>query len=178
MITKIKTKKFLIVILCLALLGAGAGAYYFKNKDNKQATSPSSDGVNYNPPTEQEKKEAEENKKSIDEREEQANSQSDPSYPKKVTPVIVSYGQVNNDIKVSSRVPGIFESSGTCTLTLSKAALKVTQTKTAVQNVSEMSCGAITVSRNKLSAGIWTAQVSYSSSKASGESQTVKVEVK
>lgn len=174
----IKNKKYLILILVTLLALSGGALAYIKNRGNKNSDTTTTDAnINYSPPTDQEKKDAEDNKKIIDERESQRTS-SEKSSHKTVKPVIVSYGQVNDAVKVSARVPGVFEGDGTCTLTLTKNGVKVSQNKNASQNVSEMSCGFISISRSKLTAGDWSATVSYKSSKTSGTSASVVVEVK
>lgn len=172
----IKNKKLLLTLTTIAILvGASAGVYYFKHKHNPDNT-PSGNGINYGPPNAAEKQESADAKKAIDERQARIDSQPQTSL-KKVTPLIVSYAQASNAVKVSARVPGIFEESGTCTLTLSKNGVNVTQNKAATQNVSEMSCGFISIERSKLSSGIWSATVTYSSKDAGGTSSPASIEV-
>lgn len=152
---------------------AGGGIYYVKHRNTPSNTG---DGINYGPPTSQEKQDAENNKKTIDQRVSQQNSASSPA-KKTVTPIIVSYGQAAGYVKVSARVPGILENSGKCTLTLKMGGESVSQSKDATPNVSEMSCGFISIARSKLSAGTWTATVSYSSSRAKGVSEPQDIDV-
>lgn len=172
--TKIKNKKTLVILMIVVLFGALGGFYYLKHKNNDNTAG---SGINYGPPTQAEKKDSEDNKKTIDERENQSTNASSSKF-KAVTPVIASYGQTNTAVEVSARVPGVLEESGTCTLTLAKGSVKVVGSRTASPNVSEMSCGFISIARSKLSAGNWSATVSYSSSKARGTSSPVNIEVK
>lgn len=172
----IKNKKLLLTLTTIIILAvAAAGVYYVKHKHNTDNT-PSSGGINYGPPTNAEKQESADAKKAIDERQAKIDSQPQTS-SKKVVPLIVSYGQDGNVVKVSARVPGIFEESGTCTLTLSKDGVNVTQSKAATQNVSEMSCGFISIERSKLSSGTWSATVTYSSKDAGGTSSPTSIKV-
>lgn len=173
--TVLSKKTIVISILVLAGLSFGGYTYYKNHQNNKP-----DDGINYNPPTKQEKKETEDfKKKLIDEQNaKNQNTKTDSSGKKVVTPQIVSYGQTNTAVEVSARVPGIFEDSGTCTLTLTKGSVTVTQNKQASPNVSEMSCGFISISRSKLSSGSWSAKVTYTSSKAHGASEPKVIAVK
>lgn len=96
---------------------------------------------------------------------------------KTVVPTITSLEQTDNYVEVSSRVPGIFENSGTCELILSKNTKEVKKTQMATPNVSEMSCGFMKISRSNLTPGNWDMYVSYSSKKASGSSEYINIEV-
>ncbi|HEX5798189.1 MAG TPA: hypothetical protein VFX79_02435 [Candidatus Saccharimonadales bacterium] len=178
-----KTKIIILSIVALALLGGGVAAYYYRYVDKDKAETADTthnDNINYSPPTEQEKKETEEHKKSLAEDKAPTNNPTgnSPSTKKSVTPVIVSYGQASGNVEVSARVPGVIESNGTCKLTLTKGSDSVSQSKKATPNASDTSCGFISIPRSKLSSGSWSAKVSYSSSKAEGVSaaKTIKVQ--
>lgn len=174
---KIKDHKLALVSSVVILVLAGAGAfYYFKHKsDNQPQIDPVTGGaINYGPPTAQDTADINNEVNS----DQQAQDKYTKPKGKSVTPVIVSYGQTKDGVEVSARVPGIVEDGGTCTLTLTKGSDKVTASKKAVSNVSEVSCGFITISNSKLSPGNWSATVSYSSDKYTGTSDKVTVEVK
>jgi hypothetical protein len=53
----------------------------------------------------------------------------------------------------------------------------VSATKPGTSNVTNTSCGQLTIAGSELSTGVWTATVSYSSSASSGSSEPVQVEV-
>jgi hypothetical protein len=61
---------------------------------------------------------------------------------------------------------------------MTRGSVKVTGSRAATPNVSDMSCGFIGIKRSQLSAGNWTATITYKSKTAAGVSspQTVKVE--
>lgn len=182
-------KKWVIGLAVLLAIVAGAAvyAYSYSNSNNtsdkpakhKSSGSPqpdSSKDVNLNPPTNQDKTDAEKHKDEI--ANPPATSAPPSSQPKKVTPIITSWGQSNGNVEVAARVPGIFENGGNCTLTLQKGSQKVTGSKTGKENVSEVSCGFIPIARSSLSAGDWVATVNYSSAKAEGASQPKTITVK
>jgi hypothetical protein len=100
---------------------------------------------------------------------------------KQVTPTITAYGQPagpSSEFKLNGFVPGIIESDGTCTLTLTKGETVVTVDKGALQNAQNTSCGQLVVPFEKLSTGTWQAVLSYESSMSSGPSATTQVEIK
>lgn len=172
-----KNKILMLAVLSL-LLVVGASAYYLN--DRKDTATPPSDvtqaegeKINFNPPTENEKKQTEEFKKNLETQPEQGPQ----STGKTVKPVITSYGVYGGDVEVASRVPGAFEGSGTCTLKLSMGGKVVSKSRKAIQNVSEMSCGFITIPTSQLSSGTWSATVSYKSQELSGTSAAVNIRV-
>jgi hypothetical protein len=80
-------------------------------------------------------------------------------------------------VYVSGYLEGVVEDDGTCTLTLTKDGQSVSATKPGTSNVTNTSCGQLTIAGSELSTGAWTATVSYSSSASSGSSEPVQVEV-
>lgn len=170
---KIVTNKYILAALALLVLSVAALYWFNKSKDNNNAQNSATSDTQM--PEENESAGNTQNQSSEDN---SGNSESPTdSELKPVTPVIASWGQGSGTVEVSARVPEIIESSGTCTLTLKKDSKVVTQEKKATPNVSEMSCGFISVPRSKLSSGAWSAEVSYKSSKAEGNSEPKNIEV-
>jgi hypothetical protein len=96
-----------------------------------------------------------------------------------VTPQLTYYGW-NADIggvEAGGIVQGVVESVGTCTLTLTQDSTEVDVSAEAVDNVTSMSCPAMTVPRNRLEPGTWQATLSYESGTSRGVSDAVEVEV-
>ncbi len=178
--TKIKklNKKLLIIGVLALLIFAGGLALYLSNRTNNSEqveTNPTAqEEINLSPPTEEDIKEAETHKEQL------AQASGNPALPAngKVTPVITSWGQANEKVEVAARVPGVLEEGGTCTLTLKKDSVARSATSQAIANVSEVSCGFIAISRSTLTAGEWSATVSYSSPKANGVSEAKSITVK
>jgi hypothetical protein len=71
----------------------------------------------------------------------------------------------------------VVEESGSCTLKLTSGGRSVTGSMTALTDASTMSCGGLTVPRDKLSSGTWTAVVLYESATSVGTSAPVEVVV-
>lgn len=155
----------------LLLLLIGGGSYIGLKDDNAPKNDANQtaeeDYINLDPPTEEEKTETEENKKSI--------SEDSPAPPasnngkKQVTPVITSADRS----EVRAYVTGIFEDGGTCTATATKGAQVKTATSSGFADFNKTTCAPITIS---LPDGGWSIVVSYSSSTAEGKSQPYEVD--
>lgn len=170
--TRLSKRPLLVVGVALALL-IGGGLIYNQLRGSQYANEPSAsdtqsgDYVNLNPPTEQEKQDAEENKKALAE---------EPSPP---APTSNGKKQVNPEItyadhsEVRAYVPGIFEEGGTCTATATKGTQTETASSKGFKNVSYTQCEPIEWS---LPSGVWSVVVSYSSSTAQGKSEPIDVE--
>lgn len=168
----IKNKRNLIIIIAtLLLLGGVAGAFILKNKNKPSGIGP--DGINYNPPTEAEKKETEQFKKDLEAR--TNNQTNNASSQANVTMTYLTY----QDNKVSSAgfINNVFEDGGTCTLTLTKGSAKVSAASTGLQDVNKTTCPSISIERSKLQSGEWSAVLSYSSSTISGSSSARSINV-
>ncbi|OGL30394.1 hypothetical protein A3F37_00770 [Candidatus Saccharibacteria bacterium RIFCSPHIGHO2_12_FULL_41_12] len=139
----------------------------------KTAPPPVQGGINYGPPTEQEKKETEQFKeKQAAENRNSTITESTPGQIKPVTPIISSWGQnpQTKDVRVVGFVPGIYEAGGICTFTMQNNAKKVTKTTTASKDAQTTSCGAVTFPYGELSAGTWNITLNYSSASSTGNS--------
>ncbi len=148
---------------------------------HKKTPSSNGTGINYGPPTKQEKEETQAHKDSLGQNDNSGTTAPPSSGQKKsVTPVISSWGQnlQTQDVEISGYVAGVFEEGGTCTATLSKDNQKVSESKQATINAQNVSCGFISISRSKLSAGNWIVTLAYSSGSAQGNSQNQTLEVK
>lgn len=178
-----KNYKKIVVFSILVLLIAGGLVFAFVSKkqtasdDSGKATGTINgpNSINLDPATENDIKENDQRKEDLTKDQEAGSN--DTTNPKIVKPIITSSEIYENNAEVVSRVPNILEESGKCTLTLTKGSSKVEQSKNAVPNVSEMSCGLIKIPTSKLSSGNWSVVVSYSSKKYSGKSDITNLKV-
>lgn len=166
MIKNKNTKLKLVAIACIiAILGLGAS--FLLNRGTRQIktdqSSTVSSGINYGPPTEQEKAETEVHKNSLGESSQPTNTSNG---KKQVAPIITSVDKR----EISAYISGVFEEGGTCTATLTKDGKTVTKTSIGFGNVSYTSCEPITVD-GSLDKGSWSVVVSYDSKAAEGQSQ-------
>jgi hypothetical protein len=167
----------IIGLLMLGKSGVINLPFIFKNDD--QTKNEDINVINYSPPTEEEKKETEEFKHSQGSNKPNNNPE-EPAKTENVAPFITAWGQnlETQDVEVSGYVPGIVESGGICTLSLSKGEQTVTESKAAIADAKNVSCGIIAIEKSRLSTGVWSAVLSYSSDAVTGKSKPVEVTVK
>lgn len=137
------------------------------NQPSQDNSSGSNDDINLEPPTEQEKQEAQTHKQSLTENQTNPTSQPE-SGEKKVTPIITYADRYT----VRAYVPGVFEDGGKCTATATNGSQTKTASSAAFANVSYTNCKPISWS---LPSGSWSVVVSYSSDSAHGKSSTYEV---
>jgi hypothetical protein len=178
------TKKIILVLLGVALASALAyGVYtqYYKGDADNTNTS-AEEAINFDPPTEEEKAEADAHKDEVVRRQEiESNSQENSSGPKKNADVTLSswpstVGK-NQNVEVNGFVSNVYENGGTCTLTLKKSGQTAKKNQTARKDAQTTTCGLISMPRASVSPGTWKATITYSSKTASGVSQTVNIKV-
>ncbi len=176
--TKIKNRRLLyLTVLAIFVLIGSFFVYEFVHNNNENPTSPvvTNDGIKYEPATEQEKSEAEQNKENIVKQDKNQSSQQ--TNIRTVDIVISSalQNQSSRNIEVRGYAK-TFNESGTCILTLTRGIMSVSTSGPATQNVSTMSCGKLTIDRSKLSSGTWVVMLSYQSAGISGKtSQQIEV---
>ncbi|HLG91154.1 MAG TPA: hypothetical protein VI336_03305 [Candidatus Saccharimonadales bacterium] len=164
------TKRPLLTLGVVLALLIGGGLAYAQLKDNQPANQPAgasdnqSDGyINLNPPTEQDKQDAEANKKSL--AEDRPSPAPSSNGKKEVTPIITSV----SSSEVKAYVPGIFEDGGKCTATATRGSQTETASSNGFADVSKTSCAPL---KNLSIPGAgWSVVVSYSSSTSQGKSE-------
>ncbi len=181
---KIKKSKNLLkttVPLSVALVLAGGLVWFINRKPtiNTSTVTPASnigtDGVNYNPPTEQDIKEAEQNKEKL------GNKDTPPTTtPSNTANIVITYaGQYDQDVEVAFYVSNVYEDDGTCSVTLTNGSLSVTKDTKGFKDVRTTVCPPIVIPRAEFpTAGQWTAVVSYTSQTANGTSEQRIIEIK
>lgn len=183
---KRSTKKRLLITLAIVLLATGAVAVLHVTNIivlpflDSSSNEPKDNNINYGPPTEEEKKAGDETKSTDQSKPLTATPSVNTTTKQSVTPIIVTIGQEDDTKNVTARglIPSIFESGGTCTLTLTKAEQSVSESNPAVVDAQSITCGQIEVDRSKLSSGAWGAVIGYSSGTYEGKSSEAMVEVK
>lgn len=124
-------------------------------------------------PTDAEKKESEDHKASLPNSTE---SSSNPS-ASSIKPVITYAGQYDGKVEVGAYIPN-FYAKGTCTFTFSQGQQKVIRQTDSIQNAANSVCPAVSINRSEFqSSGNWDITVSFSSSSASGVSDSKTIQV-
>lgn len=167
----LKNSYLLAIALAFIFLALGVFTYaqvrddsVSDTTDSNTATNKDDNYINLDPPTEEEKKSAEDHKNSL--ADEKPASTTPGSQGVTVTITNASRSEVN------AYVTGVFEDGGHCTATATMGSQTKTATSEGFTNVSYTSCAPIKWS---LPSGNWSVVVSYSSSKASGHSEAVAV---
>jgi len=98
---------------------------------------------------------------------------------KRKVEVVVTYADwsVADRVVEAAAYVTVVEEPGTCTLKLTSGGRSATAAITALTDASTMSCGGLTVPRDKLASGKWTAVVLYESATSAGTSAPVEVVV-
>ena len=99
--------------------------------------------------------------------------------PRQVSLVVTYSGwdAKTQQAEVDAFTPDVLAADATCTLTLTKSAITRTASKHASTGPSSTQCGALIIPGSQLSAGTWTAVVTFTSAKAVGHSQPVHITV-
>ncbi len=178
-----KSKKLLKTALPLfiAVILASGLVWFINRKPNvststvPQVSNIGTDGVNYSPPTEQDIKEAEQNKEKL------GNKDNPPTTtPSNMANIIITYaGQFDQDVEVAFYVSNAYEDGGTCSVTITNGSLSVTKDTKGFKDVRTTVCPPIVIPRAEFpTAGQWTAVVSYTSQTANGTSEQRIIEIK
>lgn len=161
----------------VVVLVVGAALLYFLTKDDETPVSTfdkTSTGhdVNLSPPTPEEQQAGNEAKEELTNKD-GTPEPTTPSGTAKADPFITFVGQEGDTVEVTGYVGGVFEEGGTCKATFTKGSLTVTADSKGFQDASHTTCTPISVPRANFSqAGTWNVVLSYSSTKATGASQT------
>jgi hypothetical protein len=97
-----------------------------------------------------------------------------------VADVVITVARWHGDaseVQAGGYVRGVLEREGECTLTLTRDGQQVQASTTAEPDAKTMACGLLSIPRDQLTSGTWTAVLSYASETTSGESATSEVDV-
>lgn len=169
----IKIKYLLLVLITVSALIIARNLSIDKPKPTSavDTDTTTTKQIKYEPPSEGEKQEAEQQKEEIVNKQPSILSSSSDGR-KVVVPIVASA----TESAVSAYVNNIFEEGGICTAYFIKGDTTVTGTSVAFGNASYTSCQPISPSIPLPSKGGWSVSISYSSQKYSGKSTTYKVD--
>lgn len=174
--TKVLAVVFALIVLSIAII------YFISNRKHPEDIS-STAGTTYSPPTEEEKKQAEDNKKELEKRIELESKVPVPTNQnvekKNANPIVSSAGQYENTVEVSSFISDVYEDGGQCKFTLSKDQYIITKNLAGLKDARTTRCPLLKIPRNEfLSTGNWTVKMIYESEKYQGTSNTFDFEVR
>lgn len=178
-----KKKKLttLVLIGLVVLIICGVLIFILMRRDSPDMSSTgivSQDGINFDPPTEEDKEAVEQNKEELSQGQTPAPTTPAPDGRTSRTPVITYAQQYAANVETTGYVPGVFEDGGTCKATFSKGSLRIVKESAGFADVNRTSCTPISVPVAEFSEkGKWTVILSYESSSSTGISTSVEVEV-
>lgn len=163
-------KKFAFIsIIILIILGAYITISRTINNDIDMTSASNDSGINYNAPTEEEKKDTENQKQQLINNEPIKLETTDDG--RKVVTLTVLSVKHN---EILAYVNGIFEDGGTCTATYSKDSVIYSFNSSGITNSNYTSCEPITNNKVPDESG-WQVYVSYSSKTYSGKTNAIEV---
>lgn len=169
-------RKHLLITLALIILGlAVGGGYWYTARHNSSSpgTNPTN-GINYAPPTAQDKSYSQQQKSS------HANGSStgtsvNESYKTPVSPFITTASPVtprDGYVYINGGVQGVTESGGTCVLKMEKGGKTATATHPGEISGTNTTCGQMSIpygsGPNSVDSGNWQVSLTYSSSDSAG----------
>lgn len=180
-------KKLLFFLLPFLLLVAGVTALAITQdrwllESNKKAENKAvnADGINYSPPSDLEVSSGQEAKRDND-RQQAGNGSIDQAIGRQEVAVGVAfadYDSAENAIDVRAFTPSVIENDGQCAATFTKDDFSVVQTSKAFVDFSSTQCEPILIGVSKFNIpGIWKLTVSYNSSKSTGVSPAMDIEI-
>lgn len=166
-----QNKKYIIIAIVILLIGiASIATYIFAFKGALFGWSPlaqEKSGINYDKPTEEQKKAGEDIKSESVNQEKPSESTDQtpapipqPNGKSKVDLTITAANQNGSLLQIRTLIAYV-SSSGTCTLTLTKGTQTITKT-TAIQALASTStCQGFDIAVSELSPGTWNASVNF-----------------
>ncbi len=170
--TKSKTKKILISVIAIILIGAVSFAAYSYIQGGEKADT-NNDSA-YTPPTDEEALAGDTRKEQI--AKDEAGSR-DGSTANTVATVVITYAEQNNDVIEINAFSEHYE-DGICTIVFTQGAQKVTKDTPAYRDARTTICTNPLIKRSDFpTSGSWTVQVLYASGSANGSSaiQTITI---
>lgn len=174
---KLRLKRLAILAVLFVVVALVGGIFAYRQFSDKPATPDNTNTIDLSPATEEEKKDSERHKDEVAKNDEVTT----PQQPglSVVTPIIVDASQYGDQIEVRAYISEVYEDAGTCTITISKGALKVTKQSVATKDATTTRCANVNIGRTEFpETGQWSAIVSYLSTTSQGSSQPKSLEVK
>lgn len=185
--TQKSSKKLFTIIAAsvVAVLALGYFGYAYTTKDAwpfaaeaSDSSATSEDGINYNPPTDQEKQDSQDGKKNSASQDEANNPSNTSSKEVSIGIAYAGYDAEEGMIDIRAFTTDVVEGTGTCTATLTKDGQTVTRASKAFVDSSSSQCEPILINPTDFpSSGTWSLTVTYKSDTSTGVSTPMQVEV-
>ncbi len=168
---------FVAAVLIVAVLSLGAVFWYFSASGSKMSDTPNT--INYDPPTKQDKKEAEDNKKELAKDTASSDKPKDSTSTQTIQVAVSDATQYGDVVEVRAFIPEVIESDGSCTAIFTLNDNRLEKKVAAFIEATTTQCRPIDVPVSEFSqSGTWNLVVKYNSAYSRGESSIRKVEVR
>jgi len=155
---------FSVTLLLIILEISGRINLYESIPSNQQTLTNDQNGINYNPPTQQEVKSGDEQKENL------PDANTEPEKPNSANIVIVDANQYGQEIEVRAFVSNVVN-NGTCEIVFEKGSQKIIKSVNAYADASTTPCMNLVVPRSEFpESGDWKVTVSYDSTEIRGQS--------
>ncbi len=176
MIKNKKSKKIVVILSAIAaIIFAGAVWWFFiRPESGANSTQPdlNEEAINYSPPTETEKSEADTHKDEIVSKQNQPKPNNN---AEKSTPITVTTAALNGkNVEVRGYISGIVQENGTCTYSFTGNGT-IIKTSVGVADVSTTNCG-VSVPRTSLPGTGWKVVISYKSGATTASSSAQSID--
>ena len=180
------SKKAAFLAIPAVVVIAAATYVYFAHQNSlwpflstKSADTPLVvDGINYAPPTDQEKAASQDAKKDTSHSAENTGSTSSDGKNISVGVAYAAYDSAKGAVDIRAFTPDVIEGTGTCTARLTLDDITVTESSKAFVDSKSSQCEPILIQKtNFTTAGKWRLVVSYQSPTSEGSSPAMEVEV-
>ena len=164
-------KKLPLVLTVIAIFALASGVVYAYTqfstpKSEQEFTDTTEDGIDYNPPTEEQIQTGTDIKQETSDRENET-----PAPANSLAVSITSTGENQGELHVGVLISSLL-SSGTCSLKLTNQSTTITKTSNIMSANSYSSCSSFGITYSDLAAGQWTAGVTVTSGNASGSASS------
>lgn len=172
---RLKNKKTLIIIILVLACAAGFAAYNAMRDTQPQSNF--TEGVNLNPPTQEELDQADQNKADNDKDSETRSENQVTSQT--IIPEVTVSEVTPTDVEAAGVVQNIFEKDGTCIFIFSSSSNEVIEKRiAAVAEGRSTYCPLVVVSKQDFKPlGLWDVKIKYESSFSNGVSATRQLDV-
>ena len=173
-------KKIIVSTVLCALFGAASYYVYTRQIAETEGNSDDIAAINLAPATAEDRKRAEDHKKTIEERDRTIESGNQVNESKKIIKPIITYaGQYGAKVEVGAYAPGVYEEGGICGAKFTNNGLVLERKVQATKSASSVDCPVVSLTNQEfMQKGLWNVVVSYESSTAAGASEPRTFEVK
>lgn len=169
--SKTSKKKYIVIVaLAIVVLGVGAYALYQVNQNSRINTDNTAEFQDADPVSAEEEKQQQEFYKEQKEKA-AAETTEDPAQNNTLDVHFTAVNQHDTTVQIRAEISKLIN-NGTCTLTLTKGAEKITRTAATHTGASVSTCQGFDISTSDISPGTWNVHLTVTKDDQKGETHT------